>query len=104
MADVIPMPRPSYSLDVATTIRVEMARRMIRQNTVAQALGISQAAMSDRSRGKTPWTLDEVKLVADVLGVDVVELLRPRQDSNLQPTGWLAPVVRLARRAVAVSA
>jgi transcriptional regulator with XRE-family HTH domain len=45
------------------------------QTALAKALGMSQAAMSDRLTGKTPFTLDELQALADTFGVDPADLL-----------------------------
>ena len=38
-----------------------------------------QSAVSDRYRERTPWTLDELQRVAELMGVEVSDLLaRPK--------------------------
>ena len=71
----------------AATVREELARRGIRQVDVALALGLSQPAISDRLRGRTPFTLADLERLAELLGVNVAELLQPR---SCQPLGETA--------------
>lgn len=56
-------------------IRAEMSRRGLSQTAVATRLGISQAAMSARIRGVTPFDLNEVVQLADLFGMTVDGLL-----------------------------
>jgi transcriptional regulator with XRE-family HTH domain len=53
-----------------------MKRQRIRQPVIAAALGLSQASVSRKLTGHTPLTVDELAVVADVLGVDLVELVK----------------------------
>lgn len=52
---------------VAATVRAECARRRLTQATLADALGLSQAAVSRRLAGTTPFELDELAVVAPLL-------------------------------------
>ena len=73
---------------VAANIRAEAARRGIRQADMAERLGISQPAMSDRYRERTPWSLDETEKVAELLGLELGDLTaRPKGFEPL--TFWL---------------
>ena len=55
---------------------------------MSRRVGMSKVAMSDRYRGRTPWALDELELVAGALGVEVGDLLaRPKGFEPL--TFWL---------------
>lgn len=60
---------------MAETVRVEVARRRIRQQQLADALGISQAAVSRRLRGLSPFAVDELVTVARLLGLPAADLL-----------------------------
>lgn len=72
---------------VAANIRAEAARRRQTQTSLGRALGMSQVAVSDRYRGRTPWTLNEVEAVARLLQVPAAELLvRPKGFEP--PTFW----------------
>lgn len=73
---------------VRRNIAAEAARQGIRQTDLAAAFGLSRGPMSERFRGVTAWTLDDVERAADVLGVPLAVLLLPRLDSNQQPSGY----------------
>ncbi len=108
MSAVTPLPdrsRRSFSERVSDNIRAEMARQRVTQQDLGRILGLSAGAVSDRNRGRTPWTLEEVGRIAFILGMRPAEIMpgsyaepsqpfdasaffdeRPQQDSNLQPT------------------
>lgn len=71
----------------ADAVREAMKRRGVRQAHIAAALGLSQPAVSDRLRGRTPLTLSDLERIAAALDVDVRDLLQPRAD---QPMGATA--------------
>jgi len=50
-------------------IRDEMQDKKITQNDIALLLNIPQSAVSRRLRGQTDWTLYEIIIVFDLLGV-----------------------------------
>lgn len=93
---------------VAATVRAEMARYGVRQREIAVALGLTQQSVSGKLRGSTPFAVDELAVVAPMVGMTVSELIaqgegprpgvsqseglrgRPRHDSNVQPTGLTA--------------
>ncbi len=54
---------------VATAVKVAMVRSGITQHQIAEALGVSQPAVSARLAGRTPWTVDELTIVARLLDV-----------------------------------
>ena len=60
---------------VGDNVAAEMKRHRLSQAGLAQHLGISQAAVSSRLRGVTPWRVDELRVVADVLNVPMSALL-----------------------------
>jgi transcriptional regulator with XRE-family HTH domain len=65
----------TLSGQVAATIRAEMARRKVSQAQVADAIGVSQAAISRRLGGQTPFELDELTTVAGLLDMAVGDLI-----------------------------
>ena len=66
---------------VSQEVRAWMARQGIKQAELAEALGITQQAVSHRLTGRTSWNLDDLEPVAALLGVSVSELLTsPRHD------------------------
>lgn len=42
---------------------------------MARILGVSRMAMSDRYRGRTPWSIDDLEVVSMALHIPVGELL-----------------------------
>ena len=56
-------------------VRAEMARRGVTQTTLARKIGLSQAAVSARIKGKTPFDINELCLIASVLNVPLTALL-----------------------------
>lgn len=104
MSELLEFPQRNTLADaVAANIRAEAARAGIRQRELAKRMGMSQAAVSDRYTGRTPWTLEEVETATRVFGVTVSDLVRLKGFEP--PTFWLgagAEVIDLAsRRAVA---
>lgn len=64
------------SQQVAEAVRVELARRRIPQTALADALRLSQATVSRRLTGRAPFELDEIPVVAQLLGVSVGDLIK----------------------------
>ena len=52
-----------------------MGRKRVTQAQVAQALGMSQAAVSRRLGGQLPFDVDDLARLADLFGTEVSELL-----------------------------
>lgn len=63
---------------VSANIRYEMARSDVTQRDVADVIGKSRAAVSLRMHDRVPWTLWEVGMVAELLGMQPSELLSTR--------------------------
>lgn len=63
------------SQTVADNIRAEMARRKKSQRDVAEALGSSQPAVYRRLAGEVAFDVDELGAIADLLEMDVRDLL-----------------------------
>lgn len=61
----------------SAAVREALRARGIRQSDAARVLGLSQPALSDRLRGRTPFTLADLDALAAHLGVTVAELLEP---------------------------
>ena len=59
---------------VPDNIRAEMARRRVPQKTLAEALGITQQAVSQKLSGRRPLTDHEITVTARVLGVPAGDL------------------------------
>lgn len=81
-------PPTTYSEIIRDEVKAECGRRSISQRALARAMGLAQPSISDRWRGRIPWTLDEVERLELVLGLDRGALLFrcARRDSNPQPS------------------
>ncbi len=82
----------SIDAEVGKNLHLMMWQRGITQERLARRLGVTQATVSRKIKGRTPWTLTEVYEAAAALGVTPEELL-PHLDSNQKPFG-----LRLASR------
>lgn len=63
------------TLLVSREVKAWMARRDVKQDALAKALGITQPSLSMRLRGRTRWTVQDLATVSSVLDVPVSELL-----------------------------
>ena len=62
------------SAAAGANVRAEMARKGLTQATLARHLGLSQAAVSARIKGRTPFDINELVIVATVLDVPLAAL------------------------------
>lgn len=60
---------------IGDRVHHEMWRLRITQKQVSDALGVDQAAVSRRLRGRTAWKVSEVFQVARLLGISPTDLL-----------------------------
>jgi len=60
---------------VGANVRAEAARRQINGSELARGVGLSQSAMSRRLVGSHPFTITELVLVADFLGLPIATFL-----------------------------
>ena len=65
------------TLDVSGEVRAWMARRDVKQESLAKALGMTQPSLSMRLRGRTRWTIQDLVIVSKTLDVPVSVLLAP---------------------------
>jgi len=65
----------SVTQSVAAEVRAELARKRIPQSDLAEVLGVSQAGISRRLSGATPFDVNELAAVAAFLGVPVGKLM-----------------------------
>jgi hypothetical protein len=72
---------------VAAEVRAEMARQRVSQQTLAGAVGISQAAISRRITGEVPFDVTELARVAEVLGVPAAQFLDAGKSPGSKPGG-----------------
>lgn len=63
------MPSDSHAQRVAANVRAEMARSKRTQAALAHDIGMKQQALSRRLAGITPFTIDELGRIAEVLEV-----------------------------------
>lgn len=63
------------SARIALNVRAEMARRRVSQTTLGEHLGLKQASVSARLRGKTPFDINELHDIAAFLEVPLGALL-----------------------------
>lgn len=61
--------------NVSAAVRVEMARNSLRQADVAEALGLSQQAVSRRLKGAVSFDADELVTLAALFGVPASALI-----------------------------
>lgn len=60
---------------VAGVLRAEMARRKLTQREMGARCGRSHQWVTDRLNGKTPCNVDDLELLASVLGIPVAQFL-----------------------------
>ncbi|WP_415111433.1 helix-turn-helix domain-containing protein [Propioniciclava sp.] len=77
----------SLAARVAANVRVEVTRKGWRQKELAAALGVTQAAVSLKWRGRREWSLSDLQDVAEALDVTVESLVQgyTARDSNPEP-------------------
>lgn len=83
MSTEVAGPRSSLSVDVAEEIRALMGRRQINKAEMARRLHVSEVWIGRRLNGKLPINLNELQSIAQVLGVQVADLLPPGARLNL---------------------
>jgi len=66
----------TLSRDVAAVVRAELARKQIPQSRLAEVLGLSPATISRRMGGTAPFELDELPIVAGLLGLSLTDLVK----------------------------
>lgn len=59
----------------AAVVRAELARRRLKQNDVATALGLTQSAMSRRLVGEVEFSVSELRKLSEILEVPASTLL-----------------------------
>lgn len=67
----------TFNESVAREVRAEMARRRWGQHAMAARLGWSQAFLSRRLTGRTPFSTHDLEKVAAALEVPVAQLIQP---------------------------
>lgn len=80
----------------AEEIRVHLARRRMSASELARRTGMKQSTLARRMTGATAFDLDDLERIADVLGVQVADLLPRRDTAN---TLWNQPSAKRPRSA-----
>lgn len=73
------MNHTTVSADVAANVRAALARRRIQQQEFAETIGWPRIRLSRRINGHTQFTIDDVVVIADALGVSVETLVGKEQ-------------------------
>lgn len=68
----------------AAAVRSNLARTYTTITQAATELGISRSTLSRKVNGHTPFKTDEIRILADIMGIHPIELLGP--DQELTPT------------------
>lgn len=68
---------PHISDLVSENVRALMARTRTKQQALADALGMTQGAVSKKLNGDRPFSLDEIEMVAAHFGVPITALFEP---------------------------
>ena len=76
----------AVNAEIGDRVHQQMWRARITQKQLSEALGIDQAAVSRRLRGRTEWKVSELLTVAGLLGIHPVELI-PTQTGPDGPGG-----------------
>jgi transcriptional regulator with XRE-family HTH domain len=85
MSDMAMAVRGRLRERTAEEIRVLLARRRISAAELARRTGMKQSTLARRMTGETAFDLDDLELIAEVLGVTVFDLLP-------KPVGQLAQI------------
>lgn len=65
-----------FAKQIALVIKDELEASGISGSRLAARLGRAQSYASNRINGRLAWTLDEIDIIADMLGVDALDLIR----------------------------
>ena len=68
----------------AAAVRSNLARTYTTITEAATELGISRSTLSRKVNGHTPFKTDEIRILANLMGIQPAELLGP--DQELTPT------------------
>jgi len=76
-ANVTPFPqRTSARDDIAASVRAHLAVLKISDSELARRTGMSQTQITRRTNARLPFNADELGIVADKLGLSVLELIQ----------------------------
>lgn len=91
MSNVIELPQRSGGPSperVAEEIRVQMARRQVKQSELTRRTGIKQATLSRRLSGDEELKVAELLVIAAALGVNASEILGAAERDASGPPPW----------------
>lgn len=66
----------TYREKIAANVRAEIGRADLTQKAVSKIIGLSTAAVSERLKAKVDFKPEELKTLADYLGIDPVIFYR----------------------------
>lgn len=75
---------------VPRNVRAELARSGKGQKHLAERLGITQQSVSARLNGRVDFTIRELEIVADEIGVPLYTLLTPTQPAGARSDAGVA--------------
>ena len=76
MAHAVTATRKDEANEIATEVRVWMARRRMTQRELGEAAGHDQTWVSKRLSGKVPMTIEDLLDLADALDVRAIDFFR----------------------------
>lgn len=76
------MPNTTSREQIAANVRAAIAYARVDQAEIADLLGKSRPAVSDRLRGLTHFRVDELQAIAAHLTVPLEQLLAPAADTS----------------------
>lgn len=76
--------RQSFQSLIAMNIRVESARRGLKQKDIANALGITGGAVSLKWSGKRQWSAEDIERIAHYFGIEPWDLCMPDTRNGAQ--------------------
>jgi len=65
----------THAEKVAAEVRASLARSGMPQSDLAQATGMSNASLSRKLKGRQPFYLDELMMIAPILGTSASALV-----------------------------
>ena len=67
---------------IAENVRVEAARRGLKQRDIAKVLGITTGGISQKWTGKRSWTVSDIEQIGYFIGVEPWELCKPQNKES----------------------
>ena len=77
-------------------IRILMQRHGIKQYELAEKIGIKERTLRDKLKGKTEFTIGELRTIADILKIALPLLLMPDENELFDPLSELEPEYKYA--------